>query len=218
MYIIIMGGGRLGLQLAKELIADKKDVTVIEKNEERCKYLSSQIDCLVLCGSATDSSTLENAEVSGSDAFVAATGNDDSNLLASLMAKRMGAKKIITRLNEPQHEPVFVSNNFINIIVPESIEAGYLEKLVLKPKVADLFIVDHGKAELIELHVNNPNVVGKTIGEMNLNEDYFICGIYNTNDSRIDIATSDMLLTENCKITVLAKKNSISNVLKLFTK
>ncbi len=212
-----MGGGRLGLQLAKELIADKKDVTVIERDEERCKYVSTQIDVLVLCGSATDIKTLENAEVSDADAFVAASGDDSSNLMAALMARKLGSKKIITRVNEPQHEPIFVSNNFINIIVPESIEAGYLEKLVLKPKVADLFIVDHGKAELLELIVDNPSIIGKTVGDMNLNDDYFICGIFD-NDSTLNIASSDFLLTENCKIIVLTKKNSTSKVLKIFTK
>ena len=212
-----MGGEYLGLQLAKELIADKININRNRKGWRKCKYLLSHIDCLILCGSETDISTIENFEVSTADAFVAATENDDSNLLASLMARKLGAKKILARVNEPQHEPVFISNNFINVIVPETLEAGYIEKLVLKPKVADLFIVDHGNAELFELHVNNPHTIGKTVGEMNLDDDYFICGIYN-DKSTINIATSDMLLTKNCKITVLAKKNFTSKVLKIFTK
>ena len=212
-----MGGGRLGLKLAEKLIADGHNLTVIERDERRCDYLSSEIDDLILCGTATDKNTLENAEISTADAFVAATGNDESNLLAASMAKKLGAKKIIARLNEPQHEPVFAANNFINIIAPETIEAGYLEKLVLKPRIADLFIVDHGKGELLEIKVDNPNVIGKSVGELNSQEDYFICGIYDKAMSELKIATHDDLITENSKIIVLTKKSSISDVLKVFT-
>jgi trk system potassium uptake protein TrkA len=217
-YVIIMGGGSLGLNLAKDLIADGHDVTLIEKEEERCKYLVSQIDVMVVCGSATDKITLENAEITEADAFVAATGNDDTNLLASLMARNLGAKKIIARVNETQHEPVFASNNFINIIVPESVESGYLEKLVLKPKITDLFVVDHGKAELLELYVTNSDIIGKTIGELNSHEDYFICGVHKNDDDNISIATSDTEITDNCRLAILVRGECTSKVLDLFTK
>jgi len=79
--------------------------------------------------SGTDRKTLENAEINEADVFVAATGNDETNILASLLAREYKPGKIIARVNEPQHEKVFTENNFIDIIVPESIEAGYLEKL-----------------------------------------------------------------------------------------
>lgn len=217
LYVVIMGGGRLGLKLAEKLIDDGHSLTVIESDKERCDYLSSEIDDLILCGTATDKTTLENAEISSADVFVAATGNDESNLLAASMAKKLGAKKIIARLNEPQHEPVFASNNFITVIAPETIEAGYLEKLVLKPRVADLFVVDHGKGELLEINVKNPNIVGKNVEELNSQEEYFICGIYDNDGSKLKIARDDDLITENTKILVLAKKNSISKVLKIFT-
>lgn len=212
-----MGGGRLGLKLAKELIFDGHDLTLIEKDESKCNFLSSEIDEIVLCGNATDKITLQNAEISVADAFVAATGNDETNLLAALMAKKLGAKKIIARLNEPQHEPIFVSNDFITVVVPETIEAGYLEKLVLKPKVADLFVVDHGNGELLELEVNNSKIIGKTVGELNSQDDFYICGIYDEKKSEVNIANDSTLITKNCKLIVLTKKEAVGKVLKLFT-
>lgn len=217
LYVVIMGGGRLGLNLAKELIFDGHDITLIEKDEEKCNYLSSEIDDLVLCGNATDKTTLKNAEISIADTFVAATGTDESNLLAALMARKLGAKKIIARLNEPQHEPIFVSNDFITVVVPETIEAGYLEKLVLKPKVADLFVVDHGNGELLELEVNNSQIVGKTVGEVNSQDNFFICGIYDKKKSEVKIANYNTLITKNCKLIILTKKEAVGKVLKLFT-
>ena len=127
MYVIIMGGGRLGLKVALDLIADDKDVTIIEKDENRCKFLATQLDTMVMCGSGTDIETLINADINDADVFVAATGNDEINLLSSLMAWRFKPEKIIARVNETQHGKVFTDNNLINVIVPETVEAGYLE-------------------------------------------------------------------------------------------
>ena len=132
--------------------------------------------------------------------------------------QRIQTRKKIARVNEPQNEKVFTENNLIDVIVPESIEAGYLEKLVLKPKIADLFVVDHGKADLLELYVSNNNLIGKTVGELSPTDDYFICGIHEEDNKNISIATSDMVLKENCRISLLVKSESISKVLNKFTK
>ncbi len=135
------------------------------------------------------------------DVFVAATGNDETNLFASLLARQYKPEKIIARVNEPQHEKVFIGNNLIDVIVPESIEAGYLEKLVLKPRIADLFVVDHGNAELLDLYVSNKNLIGRTVGELNQNDDYFICGFHENDNENISIATEDMVLKKNSRIS-----------------
>ena len=213
-----MGGGRLGLNVALDLIEDSHDVTIIEENDNRCKFLATKLDTTVICGSGTDKKTLENAEINEADVFVAATGNDQTNLLASLMAKKYKPGKIIARVNEAQHESVFTENNLVNVIIPESIEAGYLESLVLKPKIADLFVVDHGHAELLDLYVTNSNMIGKKIGDLKHNEDYFICGYHEDDDDDISIATPDKILKENCRISILVKTESMAKVLKMFTK
>ena len=82
-----MGGGSLGLHVALDLIEDSQDVTIIEEDENRCKLLATQLDTTVICGSGTDRKTLENAVINEAGVFVAATGNDKTNLMASLMAK-----------------------------------------------------------------------------------------------------------------------------------
>lgn len=113
---------------------------------------------------------------------------------------------------------MFTENNLIDVIVPESIEAGYLEKLVLKPKIADLFVVDHGHAELLDLYISNDKLIGKTVGELNRNDYFFICGFHENDDENISIATEDTVLKENSRISVLIKRDSMAKVLNLFTK
>jgi trk system potassium uptake protein len=113
--------------VALDLVADRNEVTIIEKDEERCKFVATQLDSMVICGNGTDRKTLENAEINEADVFVAATGNDETYLLASLMVREYSPEKIIARVNESQHEKVFAENKMIDVIVPESIEADTLK-------------------------------------------------------------------------------------------
>ena len=80
MYIVIMGGGRVGLNLASSLVAGGHDVTLIENDSNLCANAASGLDALVICGNGTDIKTLEEANVGDADVFVAATGHDEANL------------------------------------------------------------------------------------------------------------------------------------------
>jgi trk system potassium uptake protein len=201
LYVIIRGGGQLGLKLAKKLITNGHNLTVIEKDEKRFSYLASKIDELILYKTATDKTTLKDIEISSADAFVATTDNDESNLLALTMARKLGAKKIIARLNEPQHESVFTSNDFLTVVTPETIK-GYLEKLVLKPHVTGLFLIDYGRGKLLKININNPQIIGRIVEKLNLQEDYFVCGIGYKERLELKIANYDDLITENSIIVV----------------
>jgi trk system potassium uptake protein len=213
-----MGGGRLGSHLASDLIADGHDVTLIEIDDVRCNEVAAQVDAMVICGNGTNRKILENAQIDTADVFVAATGNDNVNLMAALLAREYEPQKIIARVNDPQHEDVFRENDMVNTISPECTAAGYLEKLILKPKVADLYVVDKGKAEILEIYVKNKNLIGKTMGDLSPTDDYIICGMHENDEDKITIPTPDTVLKEGCRISVLVKKDSMGKVLDFFTK
>ena len=78
MYIVIMGGGRVGLSLADRLIIHGYDVTIIESDENLCDQASEELDAMIICGNGTDTKTLEEANIEEADVFVATTGNDES--------------------------------------------------------------------------------------------------------------------------------------------
>ncbi len=212
-----MGGGRLGANLASDLIADGHDVNLIERDKTRCNQVALEIDTMVICGTGTDRKTLEDAQIDQANVFVAATGNDNANLMACLLAREYGPEKIIARVNDPQHEEVFMANDVVETVRPECTEAGYLEKLILKPEVADLYVVYHGKAEILEFNVKNKKLTGKTIGEISPTDDYIICGVYKNGNEHITIARADIILEKGDKVSVLVKKDSMKNVLKIFT-
>jgi len=218
MYVIILGGGRVGLNLASALIKASFDVTLIEKNPELCSIAASELDALVICGNGTDLKILEEANVSDADAFVAATGNDEANLLACILVKDFNTKKLIARISDPSHEDAFRKVGIDATVSPELTAASYLEKLIIRPKIADMVILGKGNAELLDIPVENKKVIGKKIGELSPTKEYIICAIYKGPDYEILMPEPDIIVDEGDKISILIKTKSIKDVVKKFIK
>ena len=211
-----MGGGRVGLNLATAMVREKFDVTLIEKNRDLCNNAASELDSLIIHGSGTEIKILEEANVSEADVFVAATGNDDTNLLACLMVKKYNPKKIIARISDPKHEHAFKVAGIDITVSPELTAVSYLEKLIIRPKIADMVILGKGNAELLNIPVENNKIIGKKIGEINPGKYYIICAIYKSPSYEIMIPEPNMVLEANDKISILIKTKHINKVMKIF--
>ena len=216
MYIVIMGAGRVGLNLASNLVSRGHDVTLIENDDSLCGNAAAELDALVICGNGTDTKTLEEANVSEADVFVAATGNDEANLLSCILVKQYDIPKIIARLSNPDHEEAFKKVGIDDVISPELTAAGYLEKLITRPKVADLIVIGKGDAEILDLTVKNSKVIGKKISEINPTDDYIIVALYKNGE--ITIPKENMVLNEGDKVSILVKNRAVKDVVKTFTK
>lgn len=214
--MIILGGGRVGLTLASALIKASFDVTLIERDPELCGSAASELDGLVICGNGTDVKTLEEANIADADAFVAATGNDEVNLLACILVKDFNPKKLIARISDPAHEDAFRKVGIDATVSPELTAASYLEKLIIRPKIADMVILGKGNAELLDIPVENKKVIGKKIGDISPTKEYIICAIYKGPENEIIIPEPDMILEEGNKISILIKTKSIKKVMKMF--
>lgn len=214
MYVVVMGGGRVGLNLASFLIADGHDVTLIENDEGLCTNAASELDALVICGNGTDTKTLEEANVSSADVFVAATGNDEANLLACILVRECKIPKIIARVSEPSHAEAFKKVGIDSVISPEITAASYLEKLIIRPKIADLVVMGRGDAELLDINVEK--AIGQKIGDVSPTENFIIVAVYE--NGNITIPKPDMVLEEGMKISILVKTKYAKEVMKRFTK
>lgn len=218
MYVIIMGGGRVGLNLASAMIKANFDVTLIEKDPELCSNAASELDALVICGNGTDVKILREANIEEVDAFVAATGNDEANLLACILVKEFNPKKIIARISDPAHEEAFRKVGIDATVSPELTAASYLEKLIIRPKIADMVILGKGNAELLDIPVENKRAIGKKIGEMSPTKEYVICAIYKSPEFEIMMPEPDIVMEQGDKISILIKTGSIKDVVKIFIK
>ncbi|MBR1610876.1 MAG: TrkA family potassium uptake protein, partial [Methanobrevibacter sp.] len=107
MYIVIMGGGRVGLALANLLIENGEDITLIESDEALCADVAAELDALVICGNGTNSKLLEETNIEDADFFIATTGNDEANLLSCILVRKYNVPHIIARVSNPDHEEAF---------------------------------------------------------------------------------------------------------------
>lgn len=216
MYVIIMGGGRVGLTLAQVLIKDGHDVTLIENKEELCSEAALELDAVVICGSGTDKKILEEARIRDAEVFVAATGNDEANLLSSILVNDYNVPKVIARVSNPDHEEAFKKIGVDNVISPEIAAAAHLERLINRPRIADLIVVGKGNAEIIELTVKNKKVTNTPIKNLSPTESYIIIGINRTGSKDLEIPQPDAKLNYGDKISVLTKQNKSKDLYKKF--
>ena len=215
MYIIIMGGGRVGLTLADLLILDGHDVTLIESDSTLCNNAALELDALVICGNGTNTKTLEEANINQCDVFVAATGNDESNLLSCILVREYDIGKIIARVSNPDHEEAFRKIGIDAVINPERTSARYLEKLITRPKIADLIVLGHGNAEILDMSVTNKKVFGKPIGSLSPTDEFIIISIYK--EGKLEIPKPNTIIEEGDKISVLIKTKAVNKTTSLFT-
>lgn len=215
MNILILGAGRVGLNLASFLISDGQDVIIIENNKNLCNNAVQELDALVICGSGTETKTLEEAGIENVDVFVAATGNDEVNLLACILVKKYDISKVIARVSDPAHEDAFKNVGIDFVVSPELTTASYLEKLIIRPKIADLVIIGKGNAELLDIKVTNKKVFNKKTSELSPTKDFIISAIHENGD--IIIPDDTTVIKEGCRISVLVKKHAVKQVEDIFT-
>ncbi len=118
MKAIVAGGGDVGKLLAERLQESKAEVTLIESNAERAQSLAEELDCAVLHGDATSLNVLRDADCANADLFIATTGDDRSNILSALLAKQLGAKRVVVVLEDPSLEDVARGLGLENVVIP----------------------------------------------------------------------------------------------------
>jgi trk system potassium uptake protein len=200
LFVIIMGGGRIGLNLASAMVNANFDVTLIEKDPILYNKVSNKFK--VIFGKATNIKILEKAGISNADVFVATTANDEANLLACVLAKEFNPKKIIARVSDSTHEDDFKKFGIDTTINPELTASIYLQRYINRPTIADMAILGRGNAELLNISVQNKNIIGKKIGDVNPSENYNICAVYKSPDYEIMIPNDNMILDSGDKISI----------------
>ncbi|MDT8363642.1 MAG: Trk system potassium transporter TrkA [Nitrosomonas sp.] len=170
--VMIAGGGKIGKRLAMALQQDYQ-VRIIEYDGKVCETLAQDLnDTLVLHGDATDEELLESENVSEMDVFCALTNDDENNIMAALMAKRMGAHKVISLINRGIYVDLMQSSGIDIAISPAQVTIGSLLAYVRQGDVAVVHSLRRGAAEALELvahgDINSSRVVGRRIDDIKL--------------------------------------------------
>lgn len=216
MYIVIMGGGRVGLALANLLIENGQDITLIENDETLCAEVAAELDALVICGSGTNSKLLEETNIEDADYFIATTGNDEANLLSCILVRKYDVPHIIARVSNPDHEEAFKEVGIDHVISPETAAAAQLQKLVTRPNAAEIMTLGEGDAEILDMTITNDKIVGKRFKEISPTKEYIIISTYR--NGKLEIPQPDTTIARGEKVTVLVKRGNFKKVSKKLEK
>ncbi|WP_426203566.1 Trk system potassium transporter TrkA [Pseudomonas sp. TWP3-1] len=163
--IVIAGGGQIGERLA-EAIESRYQVKIIEMNPARCRYLSDTLDStVVLQGSASDRDLLLEENIADADIFLALTNDDEANIMSSLLAKRLGAKKVMTIINNPAYVDLIQGGDIDIAISPQLATIGTLLAHVRRGDIVSVHSLRRGAAEAIEAVAHGDSKSSKVIGK-----------------------------------------------------
>ena len=216
--VMIAGGGNIGATLAFN-IESKYKVKIIEMSYNRCRVLSERLKhSIVLHGSASEPQLLTSENIEATDVFCALTNNDESNIMMSMLAKRMGAKKVITLIANSAYADL-VGDEIDIAISPQQITIGSLLTHVRKGDISNVHSLRRGAAEAIEVTAHgdaySSKVVGRRLDEISLPEGVTIGAIVRGDE--VIIAHSHIVVeSDDHVILFLIDRKKISAVEKLF--
>lgn len=217
--IVIAGGGQIGERLA-EAIESRYQVKIIEMNAARCRYLSDTLDStVVLQGSASDRDLMLEENIADADLFLALTNDDEANIMSSLLAKRLGAKKVMTIINNPAYVDLIQGGEIDIAISPQLATIGTLLAHVRRGDIVSVHSLRRGAAEAIEAIAHGDSksskVIGRSIGEINLPPGTTIGAIIR--DEEVLIAHDATVINAGDHVILfLVDKKHIRDVEKLF--
>jgi trk system potassium uptake protein TrkA len=217
--IIIAGGGNIGARLAAALEHDY-NVKIIEYNRERAEYLSEHLDrAIVLHGGASDQDLLVSENIENADLFLALTNDDEANIMASLLAKKLGVRKVMTLISNAAYVDLVQGVDIDIAISPHQITIGSILAHVRKGDMANVYSLRRGAAEALEIiahgDAKSSKVIGKKLEDIDLPDSVSIGAL--VRGSEVIIAHRGIVVEpDDHVIMFLADKSLVSHVERLF--
>ena len=170
--IMLAGGGNIGNRLARLLEESRYQVKIIEKNTDRASKLAERLDkTIVLEGDVADETLLMEENIDTTDVFIAVTNDDEANILSSMLAKRLGAKRVMCLINRPSYVDL-VESSIDLAISPQQITIGALLTHIRRGDIVSVHALRRGAAEAIEVVAHGDQktsrVVGRRLSEIKL--------------------------------------------------
>jgi len=172
MYVIIAGAGKVGWNLARELIAKDREVTLIEGDHRRFRVVEEELEHSVQYGDATELWVLERAGIQRADLVIAVTGDDEDNILICQVAKeKYGVDRIVARVNNPRNLVHFKTLGVQPAVSATDLILRLIEHEVPRYGLVHLLALEEERLEIIELEVSaDAPVVGQSVSAIDLPE------------------------------------------------
>ena len=218
--IVIAGGGNIGFRLAQQL-EKTLQVKLIERDAERARRVSERLEnTIVLNGDAQDEDLLIEENIDGTDVYAAVTNFGEANVLSAMLAKRLGARKVLALVNRSSYGELMENRSVDIVVSPQTVTIGSLLAHVRKGDVVRVHSLRRGSAEALEAVVHGPRdrsrVVGRRIEELDMPNGASIVAL--ARGEKVIIAHHDtMIEPEDHVIMFLSDRRQIDAVQRLFS-
>ncbi len=223
--ILIVGGGNIGFNLAKNIEEnlDSARVKIIEKNKERAEFLASELNnTIVINGNALDEEVLSEANLEEAETVLALTNDDEDNLMVSVLVekfakdeKEVDDKRTMALINKPNYSLLQNSLKIDDLIDPRMNTVSSILKHIHKGTIETAYTIMNGEYEVIEAEIiETSELINKELKNSNLPEEIRIGAVLR--DDKVIIPRSDFVFQKDDKVVFLAKKDSISVVENIF--
>ncbi len=212
MKIIIAGAGAVGFHLAQLLSKENQDITLIDTDEDVLNHVATHLDVMTIRGDAASIFVLEQAQVEKAQLFISVTTSEKTNLLLAILAKQMGTKKTIARVNNPEYFKDTQKEKFRQIgvdvlISPQLLAAQEIERLLHRGSFTDVYEFENGKVSVVGFTVDTTSpLINKSIKEIDsLNNDFTFRGIALLRGQKTIIPNGDTILRHGDHLYIAAR-------------
>ena len=222
MDIVIAGDGEVGLHLAEALVRDNHNITIVDPHEELLKMVESHSDLMTITGDSTSTSVLRRANVSRSDLVISVLHDERVNLLTAIIAKKLGAKKVIARVNtmenlSPEVWRMYQDLGIDGLLSPEDIAAQEIISLLKQNASLETYDFSGGKLQLFMVKLESEaEIIGKSVEEVSeqyQHIDFRIAAIHRRQSTFIPQDDTVFQLAD--MVYVVTKPHAIKDIIKL---
>ena len=210
--VLLVGGGNLGFRLAKALEGFSIHTKLIEKDPDRCRELAENLDkVVVLQGDGSDQRLLQEENIQDMDVVATLTGDEETNILTSLLAKRMGAQKTVTRISRFSYFPLVSAIGLEHIVSPRLAAINTILQYVRRGKVLSAMALKGEEAEALEaVALETSDIVGKPLQQIPFPKGALVVAIIRGDE--VIIPTGDSVIVPQDRIIIFATRRAISQV------
>ncbi len=205
MYLILVGGGNVGIQLAKRLIALGEEVLIIDKDASTAGKLANLLgEEYVMHGDGCEIYTQRDAGFNRADVIVAVTGEDEDNFVVCQLAKEVWkTDRIIARVNDPSHEETFREIGIEETVSATGIIYNLIVQQISSDELVPLAALHRGSIEIVESVLSSRSpLIGKTVGEVKLPEGSFIAYVVRQGQG-IQVTSSTVLEDDDMLVAIV---------------
>lgn len=208
MYIIVVGGGKVGYYLTKTLVHEGYEVLLIEKNQAKCEIYTERFGAVVMNGDGAEASTLAAAGAGRADVVISVTGHDEDNLVICQLARhRFKVKRTIARVNNPKNEELFRRLGVDVTVNPTSVILSLIEQQIPDRHFVHLLALRHAKLAVVEASVSpESSICGRFVADVRMPPETSLIAILRASD--VIIPTGQTQIMAGDEIIAITRRES----------